>query len=82
MNNDNGNDFKITDIVLAGFLITRGHDLVRVETAGRQGIFIFRKDQVNTDSLSFLQGDARVEPSSFNLSIKRLKGELDKAFAG
>jgi len=64
------NEFKTSELTLSAYLITKGHSLVRIDRAGRQGIFVFKKDRVKGDAADYLSGDALCNPADFNLAIR------------
>jgi len=76
MNKDN--ELLTPDLPLSAYLLTKGHNLIRIDRAGRQGIFVFNKDRVKANAADYLAGEALCDPGAFNLSIRRLKGQLDE----
>lgn len=78
MKNNRSQSFKTTDLALSAYLLARGHNLAGLERNGKNGVFIFRKEDVEKDSQLYLNGKARIEPGIFNLSIRRLKARLNE----
>ena len=64
-------EFRTSDIVLAAFLRNSGCLLVNIEKVGLKGTFVFTN--VNDELIhQYDFGSARVEPLSFNNTIKQL----------
>lgn len=64
-------EYRTTDIILAACLRLQGYDMVDIEISGSKGTFVFTDvddDFVQTYDL----GNCRVEPVSFNNTIKQL----------
>ena len=64
-------EYKTSDIVLAAFLRLSGCQMSGIEKQGQKGTFVF----VNVDDALVVDYDlglARVEPVSFNNTIKQL----------
>ena len=63
--------YKTSDIVLAATLKIKGVKLVNIEISGTKGTFVFE----NVDKsilMDFDLGNIKVEPVSFNNTIKQL----------
>lgn len=64
-------EYKTTDIVLAAFLKIRGAQMLRIDKQGLKGTFVF--DAVDQSLIAeYDLGNARVEPVTFNNTIKQL----------
>lgn len=64
-------EYHTTDIVLAAFLRTQGHNVQRIEKSGSVGTFIF-KDVPAQTLTDFDLGQGLVEPFAFNNTIRQL----------
>ena len=63
--------YKTSDIILAACLRLNDYDMVLIEKDGNKGTFVFA--DVNPDFVTeYDLGKVRVEPVSFNNTIKRL----------
>jgi hypothetical protein len=63
--------YKTTDIILASFLRLSGYQMIQIELNGSKGTFCF--EQVDDDILTeYDLGNCRVEPVTFNNTIKQL----------
>lgn len=67
--------FKTTDICLAAFFLTEGQELKGInKDFSKRGTFLFPKTEECLNLVSiFSQMDARVEPMSYQASLKQLK---------
>jgi len=65
-------NFKTTDIILAAVLTLKKYKLLDIErNGGSKGTFVFQDvDQEDVKEVDL--GESRVEPISFNNTIKRL----------
>jgi hypothetical protein len=68
--------YKTADISMAGYLLSKKHELLGVEKSGGRGFFIFSDEKVKNDVFRYLNGGAVVEPFSFLSQIRKLKGAL------
>lgn len=64
-------EYKTSDIVLASYLKLNGCQLLKIEKQGQKGTFVFEHVPLNLIHLYDL-GNARVEPITFNNTIKQL----------
>jgi hypothetical protein len=63
--------FKTSDIILAACLKVHQHTMVSIEISGTKGTFVF--SDVDEDLLNeYDLGNLRVEPVTFNNTIKQL----------
>lgn len=71
------NHFKTDDINLAACLKVYNYTLKEIEVVDRKGYFIF--DDVDEDIISeFYLGNCRVEPVTFNMTIKQLTTSIQR----
>ena len=65
------NNYKTTDIILTAALKQHGYEMTNIEINGSKGTFCF--EEVDQEFLNdFDLGKCRVEPVSFNNTIKQL----------
>lgn len=63
--------YKTTDIILAAYLRTQGHELQDIEITGNKGTFVFAPVDDNI-LVDYDLGKCLVEPVAFNNTIKQL----------
>lgn len=70
--------YGTTDIVLAAYLKLSGCQMLCIEKQGQKGTFVF-KDVADDLISQYDLGAARVEPVSFNNTIKQLTTSVRRA---
>ncbi len=68
-------EYPTTDLPLASFLRCRGHRLIRVDSDGRRGTFIFPDtDELKEDVLIWMNDEQVTLPAqSFPSTLRRMK---------
>lgn len=76
---DKHDKFKTTDIILAAVLKIEGYEMIDIERNAGKGTFVFMdvdKDVINEFDL----GRVKVEPITFNNSIKQLTTSVRRMY--
>jgi hypothetical protein len=66
-------------IYLVGFLLCRGHEILRTESRGARVVFVFDATQQLSADIAGFMGGATVAARQFSFEILKLKRQLPRA---